>query len=454
MLKINLEDTNYRAKIIQLKGLKKHPNADKLQVATIDFQTVITGMDAKDGDIYVYFPLECQINKEYLSWSNSFSSVEMNENKEKKGFFDKNGRVRAVRLRGEPSQGYIIPYTDLFDWLYKTKGEKSIEGEAYDIENQINKEFDSYNDIIICNKYVPKANQSGLGNGKIRQRRDPKISRLVENQFRLHNDTENLRKNIHKLNLEDYIGIHYKKHGTSWVVGNILTKRSLKWYEKLAKKVGFKLKDTEYDYVYSSRKVVKNEFETKDKQGYYKYDLWADIKEAVKDKIPKNYTLYGEALGYTKDGAYIQKDFDYGCNVNEMKIYVYKISVVNEDGFTIYLDDRQVEEFCEKLGLNYKDTFIYYGQVFQLLTNLQREGIKYNEDDWREKLIGYLESKYNDKDCYMCVNKVPEEGIVVRKNSLFGYEAYKLKSFRFLEKETKELDNETVNIEDTVENES
>ena len=108
MLKTNLKDTNYRAKIVQLKNIRKHSNADKLQCVTIDFQTVITGMNAKEGDIYIYFPLECAINKEYLSWSNSFSSPDMNEDKTKKGFFDKNGRVRAVRLRGEPSQGYII----------------------------------------------------------------------------------------------------------------------------------------------------------------------------------------------------------------------------------------------------------------------------------------------------------------------------------------------------------
>lgn len=450
MLKINLKDTNYRAKIVQLKNIRKHSNADKLQCVTIDFQTVITGMDAKDGDIYIYFPLECAINKEYLSWSNSFSSPDMNEDKTKKGFFDKNGRVRAVRLRGEPSQGYIIPYADLFDWVYKEKAQFNAEAVTYDIENLIGTEFDSFNDIIICQKYVPKSNKSS-NEPKEKRGRDPKISRLVENQFRLHNDTENLRKNIHKLELEDYISIHYKKHGTSWVVGNILVNKQLKWYEKLAKKIGFNIVDKEYDYVYSSRKVVKNEFETKGNLGYYGEDLWADIKEEVKDKIPKGFTLYGEAVGFTKEGKAIQKDYDYGCKPFEMKIYVYKISVVNQDGFTIYLDDKQISEFCEKYGLNYKETFFWDGKVFQLLSELEKTGIKYTKENWREKLIYYLESKYNEKDCYLCVNKVPEEGIVVRKNSLFSYEAYKLKSFRFLQKETEELDKGEVNIEDNVE---
>ena len=47
----------------------------------------------------------------------------------------------------------------------------------------------------------------------------------------------------------------------------------------------------------------------------------------------------------------------------------------------------------------------------------------------------------------MCNNKVPEEGIVVRKESLFSCDSYKLKSFRFLEFETKQLDKGESDIE-------
>jgi hypothetical protein len=47
----------------------------------------------------------------------------------------------------------------------------------------------------------------------------------------------------------------------------------------------------------------------------------------------------------------------------------------------------------------------------------------------------------------MCRNKVPEEGIVLTKDGL-TFEAFKLKSMRFLEEETKLLDKEQTNIED------
>jgi len=48
--------------------------------------------------------------------------------------------------------------------------------------------------------------------------------------------------------------------------------------------------------------------------------------------------------------------------------------------------------------------------------------------------------EFNEKNCFMCKNSVPEEGIVIRKEGLFGYDAFKLKSFRFLEFESAELD--------------
>ena len=63
------------------------------------------------------------------------------------------------------------------------------------------------------------------------------------------------------------------------------------------------------------------------------------------------------------------------------------------------------------------------------------------------RLIETLQKKYTDKDCYICKNQVPEEGVVIRKDKL-DLEVYKLKSSRFFEFETKELDKGEVNIEE------
>ena len=101
----------------------------------------------------------------------------------------------------------------------------------------------------------------------------------------------------------------------------------------------------------------------------------------------------------------------------------------------------------------YKDTFIYYGTIDSLFESkdftdwdlLDRTTTK---DTWQETLLDYLEYKYNEKDCYMCINKVPEEGIVLRVEKLESYEAYKLKSKRFLLMESEAQEKEEINIED------
>ena len=426
---------NYLCKVVKLENLKKHSNADRLQVATIDFQDVITGMDAKEGDIYVYFPVECKINKDFLSYTNSFRDKNLNEDKEKTGFFEENCRVKAVKLRGEKSMGYIVPSQKVSAWPnYEFKIE------------DIGKEFDTINGLKIVEKYFAKQPQ----NRKIKEGKKPKLSRLIDGQVHLHTDTENLRKNVGKLELTDTISITYKTHGTSWWVSNVLVKKPASIINRLLKLFKIDYVDSKYDIIYGSRRVVKNQYEDNDKakDHYFGYDLWEHIKDEVKDKIPKGYTLYGECLGYTRDGAYIQKNYDYGCSKGEFKLEIYRITNTNSDGLVTELSYPQIEEFCHKVNLAPSKLF-YYGKIYDIL--IQKNILPLKKEfgtDWRTPFIEYLEKEYNEKDCFMCTNKVPEEGIVVRKESLFHCEAYKLKSFRFLEQETKQLDKGESNLEE------
>ena len=72
---------------------------------------------------------------------------------------------------------------------------------------------------------------------------------------------------------------------------------------------------------------------------------------------------------------------------------------------------------------------------------------KIDEEFDSDKFLNRIKQLYNEKDCFMCKTKVPEEGCVLRieGNDL---EVFKCKSTRFLEKETKALDKGEVNIED------
>jgi hypothetical protein len=495
---------NYLAKVVALKGLKKHSNADRLQTVDIDFQTVITGMDAKEGDIYVYFPLESKINKDFLSSTNSFRDKELNGDKEKTGFFEDKGRVRAMKLRGEKSMGYVVPSFHVAAWS------------GVDILPQdVGTEFDTIGDKLILEKYQIKEKTTNSKQGK-----KPKVSRLVDGQIHLHADTENLRRNAHKINPQDTISITYKTHGTSWWVSNVLVKRELSNVEKVIKWLGLPVQELEYDLVYGSRKVVKNSSmnDPKQKDHFFGYDLWEKIKDEVGDKIPKGYTLYGEMLGYDHNGGYIQKGYDYGCkpvSASEMtpsqyrkawkdlysdqdredilrykftsfhdrvikkldylkgvcsdlgireemiypfitrrnerpqhKLEVYRITQTTPDGLVTELSYPQIADFCGRNDLNPPALFYHGRSVDWLMQNIDTLRIpEISEENWGENLIKNLEEDYNEKDCFMCNNKVPEEGIVVRKESLFNFEAYKLKSFNFLEWETKELDSGESDIE-------
>lgn len=429
-------NSNYLARVIVLNGVHKHPNAEKLQMVTVDFQNVIVGPDAKDGDVCVYFPVESQINLDFLADTNSFSDQELNKDKNVKGYFNKQGRVRAVKLRGEYSFGYIVPADNLLGWACWNGYHPSLEPDI--LQDYIGKEFDTIGDTIICKKYVvPVRVNAHLKIGK-----KPRVSRLVDGQVHLHVTTENLRKEAYRVDPNDYISITYKTHGTSWWVSNVLVKKRLNNFLRLLKMVGVPIDDTEYDLVYGSRKVVKNEYleDPKAKDHFYSYDIWEEIKDEVKDYIPKGFTLYGEALGYTKSGAYIQEGYDYGCKPGEKRLQVYRITFTNADGWVCNLSTKQTKEFCDKNGLEYVHLY-YQGLARDLFPDIDVS------THWHEEFIKRLESTYTDADCFMCKNTVPEEGIVLRKDSIFSYESYKLKSFRFLEMETKLLDENVADIE-------
>ncbi len=332
-----------------------------------------------------------------------------------------------MKLRGEKSCGYIVPIKIVEDFT------------NISLADFVNQEFDTIGDIKMLEKFVIQERVAGSKN---KQGKAPKVSRLIEGQVHLHVDTENLRKNAFKIKPHDLISVTYKTHGTSWWVSNVLVKKNLTWFEKLLKRFGVNIVDSEYDLVYGSRKVVKNQSldDPKAKEHFFGYDLWEDIKNQIGEFIPKNVTLYGECVGFDKNGKYIQPDYDYGCEQGKFKLEVYRITQTNLDGIVTEFTYPQIEEFCSKFGLTPSHIF-YYGRAVDMYD------IEVNQH-WSENFVQRLEKDYNEKQCFMCTNKVPEEGIVVRRESLFNCESYKLKSFAFLEKESKDLDKGEVNIED------
>jgi hypothetical protein len=444
MLETVNKNSNYLCKVVQLKGVRKHSNADRLQVVEVGMNTVITGLDAKDGDIYVYFPIESKISEDFLSWSSSFRDKEKNADPSETGFFEANCRVRAMNLRGEKSMGYIVPARLIEQW-------SRLDLYIGDFEGQ---EFDTINGKLLVEKYeiVIKSSSGYITSGK-----KPNLSRLVEGQVNLHIKTKNLRHTPDAIKPEDTISITYKTHGTSWWVGNLIVKRKLSLLERLLSKFGVSISETVYDLVYGSRRVVKNKrFEDpKGKDHFYGYDLWEDIKNEVGAVIPKGWTLYGEMVGYDRNGGQIQKGYDYGCLPKpfvkslQHKLEVYRITNTTPDGLVTELSFPEIREFCGNNGLDTPTSF-FYGKAGDWLFENTGMFTYLDEPDFSfgKSFVEALQLAYNEKDCFMCTNKVPEEGVVIRKEKLIGCESYKLKSFRFLEMETKQLDKDESNIED------
>ena len=436
-LEVKENSKNYACSVVEIKNLFPIEGADNVLRTVVNGNNVVVPKTTEVGSKMLYFCSGTKLSAEYCRVNNLYDKEENNLDTTKRGFVSfKSRRIKCLRLRGVISDGMLMPLSSLLPFLEQSLINYLKVGDEFtDIE--LNGRV--YN---ICEKYIVPIRNSGENNKKGKQ--SVKISRLVDSQFYLHGDTSNLRKNMDKINPNDIIGIHYKKHGTSFVVGNVQVKRFLSWFEKLVKRFGVKVEETMYDIVYSSRKIIKNGYlNPTSGEGFYGEDIWGVVAKEIEHLIPKNWTLYGEILGYTESGSAIQGKYDYGCKVGEHKVYIYKISVVNTDGNVIFLTDRQIEEYCEKVGLLYKDTFIYYGTIRNYMDMYFIEG-----DNWREEVLKTLEKNYNEKDCYMCTSKLPEEGIVLRVEHMFTYEAYKLKSKRFLLMESEEQEKEIENIED------
>lgn len=445
--------SNYTATVVKIKNIRPHSNADRLVCTSIFGNNVIVGKETKEGDMGLFFPLESQLGLEFAI-SNDLLRRKDEHGKPAGGMFDENRRVRCQTFRGEKSMGFFIPIESLNNLFPNGKALDTFE------EGQ---EIGEYLGRTISTKYIPRTNRTNGMGGAAKKGRQPRVSRIVPGQFHFHADTAQLGKNMHKINPDDLIVLTWKLHGTSAIVSNCLTKKKLSLIERGLKFLGADINDKSYDYVYASRRVIKNEFE-ESKQHYYSYDLWTEVgKKHFEGKLHTGETIYYEIVGYTKDGGMIQKGYDYGCSPipdiekPQHKVFVYRITQTAMDGTVTELQWNQVKERCALMGVSTVPE-IYSGEFdpsFTLRETLAAKDdfkltIGEELDSWREDMLTGLKSQYvHDQDCQFCENKVPAEGIVLRKEGL-TVEAFKLKSFRFLEYETKELDKGEENIEDQV----
>lgn len=445
-------NVNYLAKIVKIDNFHKHsdPEVTKLKCCCIDGFNIITDIDSEPG-LYVYFPTACCINPKFLSYANLYRHGELNVDQTKTGMFDDNGRVKAIRLRGELSEGFIIPIVVLENWVMSTVNVelKVEEGTEFDSIEHDGKTF------WVNKKYIPKNTRTpgAPGSGNSGKGKQPKgLDKIIENQFRFHYDTVLIKKCPHVLHPSDLISITSKVHGTSGISAYVLCKQELNWKQKIARWLTGKEFD-KYDYLYSSRSVIKNQYYNKSVQGgFYGVDVWKYADDIVRPCLSKGMTAYYEIIGFLPNGGYIQKNYDYGCLPpvgdeaytygKHFKVQIYRVTITDVSGKVHEFSAREVQLWAQMVGLVPVEQY-YYGYAKDLYPDLDPS------EHWNENFLSKLA---NDKNFYMecnsptCDNKVPHEGIVIKIENMKS-EAFKLKCFKFLDGEGKALDKGEVDIE-------
>lgn len=179
-------DVNYLAKIVNIQHFENHPNPEvtRLKLAPIGGYRVVVDINSKPG-FYVYFPALSQINPDFLRYASLFRDTTLNANPEKKGFFEKNGKVTAIKLKGQVSEGFLIEFEVFNNWLIDSvnKTVEPIEDEEFDCIEDGDKTF------WINKKYIaqPQTHRISTGGGHLKKK-SKGISKLVDGQFRFHYD--------------------------------------------------------------------------------------------------------------------------------------------------------------------------------------------------------------------------------------------------------------------------
>jgi len=439
----------YCGYVVRVEKLRKHTNADRLQIATFFGNDTIVGLDVNIGDIGVYFPVDGQLSERFCQVNDLVRRKDEN-GKPCGGYMEPDKRnIKAIKLRGEKSDGLYMPIIAFTDFCKIS-------------DLKVGDTIDVLNGEEICRKYIPRANKSasrGAGKGVGRAKAN------IAPTFYEHVDTAQLAYNLAAFKPGDLVQLTLKMHGTSGRTGYlplVHTKRT--WLDKLLRRHG---KDyMEYGYITGTRRVV---LDGKREGGFYGSD---DFRHAMaakfEGKLHKGEVVYYEIVGFQgPEGAPIMsqvanskvKDpeftkqygetttFSYGCNQfagyteNEYReddtcgrgeragvccdVYVYRITMVNEDGDVVEYSPDQIRERCEQMGVKVVPEFTRFF-IPDHVPGLHGDWIPV---DPAEYLVKRVEEYFDGPDP---VGKTHvREGVVVRICNRTKFEVYKHKNFSF-----------------------
>lgn len=457
----------YKVYVTELKNVRPHPNADRLVLADCFGNTVCVNKESKEGDIGVYFPEGGQVSLEFAEANNLLRKKDDAGNNIG-GYMDERRKVTAIRLRGEKSDGLYLPLTCL-----ESFGDISTLSVGESVE--------LFNGHEIATKYIVKTSvRHGSGGNHTR-----KVKVEVAPLFSEHADTEQLAYNLSAFKPGDQIEITLKMHGTSQRTGYLPVFKGYKyatWIEKWFAEGALKAEEAnggkmmpwdkkiydwiikratpiyDWGYVSGTRRTVLEDYEG----GYYGSNAFREVhSKKFEGKLWKGETVYYEVVGFTDTGAPIMgscgneklgKDFvkqygketvfSYGCDFDGGKepeihdencgapyivkgpqsdIYVYRMTMTNEDGNVVEYTPEFMRYRCEQMGVKcvpvFKN-FTIHSIELELASQTAGEFVK------------TIAEKYYDGADPVGKTHV-REGVVVRIINRPKFTAFKHKNYSF-----------------------
>ena len=427
-------EINYAAMVIEVPELRKAQNSDRLHILTAQGINVVVSDEwvGREGTKAILFPSESQLSEMYCRTNNLYRDNVKNINPEESGYIEDNRRVRAIKLRGNISNGMAMPI-------------ESLEGFGNYSDLKVGDVFDTLNGHELVRKYLPPSvREASKKNGQAKAKKE---SRVPAEMLPEHVDTQHYLRNEDKIGPWTEMVITQKLHGTSVRLAHTYVNRKLKWYEKFAQKVGIPVQDKELALVAGSRKVVKDP-NNPNQNHFYKQDVWTHALERFSNKIPAGTIIYGEIVGFVPGTEEpIQKGHTYEAERGDYDLYVYRVTSINEFGVQRDFTWDQVRGFCEVYGFNHvPELYRTHKDLFQ---PKELEEKNFYEDFQKS----YIESRglkiYVDQPVRLSPGGTgKDEGIVIRtENGLNEPEFFKMKNASHFEFETKQADSGEADME-------
>lgn len=412
------QNENYAAIVVKVKSITTLEGCDNV-VGTplLGFQAIVA-KDTEVGDVGIVFPAESQLSEEYAHHNSLFRHGSLNADEGAKGYLEDNRRVKAMKFRGHRSDCLFMPLSSLGFTSVDVSELK--EGDTFDVLGTHR----------ICQKYVVERPVKETGAKKVEE----SFVRVGKAFMPEHFSTTDYFRNSGSISDDTLVTITQKLHGTSVRIGHTIVQRKLGFLERVARALGVKVAETEFDYVFGSRHTIKD-INNPYQNHFYSRNLHVEEGRKLEGVLPQNFLAYGELIGWESSGKAIQKSYTYRVPEGTCELYVYRIAFVNGQGRVIDLAWDQVKEFCRDHGLRH---------VPELWRGLKKD---FNAEFWLDKKYADLVNGGVVEYAVPLADESPcDEGVCIRVDGLTPF-VLKAKSPEFRQHESKMNDQGVVDLE-------